>query len=430
MRFRRRAVVLSILATCLGTALLVSLACVIPGPPVRGAGPVVNASDVANLANEAAYKRVRDGSLEEADGYTLAFLEFDSSGEPGEGQAARAAEAIRKRPDRDAVVVLFVHGWGHSADPRDPHVVEFRRTLAELACKLPDRSVVGIFVSWRAKWLKEPLHFLTYLDRSAVAQRLGGEDCTVREELGKLRAAVEQRGRDGDLAIAIGHSLGGQLLFSYTEECLDTDPDETCCDRSRPECGPQSPPRDLPLFGDLVLLVNPAQDTHDFEVFRKYARTHDGEPPVLVVLSSEADHVIGRTYHWGRTVRNLLWPKYWHRDKFWPETIGLGWDGNYSHVLCSTAGDAVDSSVCSARQLATYSLCCDYGTTTLWSRGDCAGSACLRPGPFVVVRVDGRVVTDHGDMFNAPFAEFVRLFVAGAAKGGEAGVACPSPVRG
>jgi len=408
MRFPRAVVWFRILAACLGVALLVFVACVIPGPPVRGGGDRVDPKDVANIANEEAYWRVQNTSMESNDQYALAFLEFDSSGQPGEGQVALAAKAIHRDPGTDALVVLFVHGWGHSADARDDHVIKFRKTLLNLAEDLPDRSVIGIYVSWRARWLKDPLHFLTYLDRSIVAQRLGGEDCGVRQILEKLRSAVEERRQRGDkvVSVAIGHSLGGQFLFSHMEECLDKDLDETC-EHSRAQCPPRSP-QALPIFGDLVLLVNPAQDTHDFEVFRAYAKDHLQARPVVVILSSEADDVIGSAYRIGRTIRNIFWWKYWNKS-FGPETIGLGWDDEQvTHVLCSTAAGGSDESVCSDKG---HDMCGNYGSTTLWSRTDCE-----RPGPFMLVRVEGRVVPGHGKMFTKPFANFLQEFVAGVAR--------------
>lgn len=396
----------------LGVIVLIVVACILPGPPVRGRGDSVDPRDVANLENDEAYDRVQSASLESNDLYTLAFLEFDSDGQSGERQVELATKAIREALGRDVVVVLFVHGWGHLADARDDHVVEFRKTLSKLAPQLPGRSLVGIYVSWRARWLRVPLHFLTYLDRSIVAQRLGGEDCTVRLTLEKLRGEVEERRRRGDkvLSVAIGHSLGGQFLFSHMEECLDCDPDETC-ENTSAVCPPPSP-QALPVFGDLVLLVNPAQDTEDFKVFRTYAKRHGHVRPVVVILSSEADHVIGTTYRLGRTIRNIFWYKYWN-SSFVPETIGLGWDDRQvTHELCSTEEGVSEESVCgnNADQQG-HDLCRDYGCTTLWSR-----THCEQPGPFMLVRVEGRVVPGHGEMFNGPFVDFLRDFVAESTK--------------
>jgi hypothetical protein len=424
MRFPRVSRPFRRLAVLLGLALLVAVACVIPGPPVRGAGSI-DLADVAALDTSAqVYRNVRAASLERHPipghaGYTLSFLEFDSDGNPGKGQVEHATASIAQHPDRDVVFVLFVHGWGHSAAPRDKHVVKFRETLATLASLPEDRPVVGIYVSWRAQWLRMPLHLLTYLDRTVVAQRLGGENCRVRKILGNLQKSVDARGREGDVAVAVGHSLGGQFLFSHMEECLDDDDDsEDKCPDDQIQCPPSSP-EVLPLFGHLVLLINPAQDTNDFEDFRTFARDYPQSQPVVVILSSEADQVVGGVYRVGRTIRNIFWRKYWN-DILGPETIGLGWnEDQVTHDLCSTKASSDDGSIC-ARERQESALCCDYGGAKLWSRTDCAS-----PGPVLLIRVDGRLVGGHGEIFEDDFAAFLRQFVAAGAQNPGAALPCP-----
>jgi hypothetical protein len=308
--------------------LLMSVACA-PRPPIRGAGDA-DAADVMNLTQRSeALQRVQEASVEPHGTYTLAFVEFDARGRPARReQIESAAQAIRHvSGDGKSVVVLFVHGWGHSADALDEHVIGFRKALSGLAETLPHRKVVGIYVGWPARWLEGWLHYLTFWDRSRAAQQIS-QTPEVRETLGSLQGIVEEQRRDGRdvISVAVGHSLGGKFLFTPIEECLELD---TC------EQLPASP-RGLPLFGDLVFLVNPAQDIHDFKAFSTYSDTLPEEtPPVVVILSSEADGVVGRTYRIGRTLRNLV--SWWNWSDFRSESIGLGWDRRHvTHALCST----------------------------------------------------------------------------------------------
>lgn len=389
--------------------LLASSACV-SRPPLRGVG-AADLVDVQALAsNEEAYGRVQARSLEPPEpngGYTLSFVEFDARGRPArDGQIETASESIRGLPASGSAVVLFVHGWGHSADARDSHVQGFRDALSGLARALPDRTVAGIYVSWPARWLKKPAHFLTFWDRSRVANRAGTAD-DVRDVLRQFGSLVEEQRDAGKdvVSVAVGHSLGGKFLFSPMEERLEGDTGE---------CLPDSPD-ELPLFGDLVLLVNPAQDVHDFAAFTDYAcSVPEATRPVVVILSSEGDGVVGRTFLIARTLRNIVTP--WNWDHFRSESVGLGWyERQVTHTLRPRDGDDRDAdgrdATCHSRascdgRLEQAAPPVPYGETVLRS---CSS----RQGPFIVVRVDARLVKDHSDMFNQPFLSFVRSFVAG-----------------
>jgi hypothetical protein len=374
-----------------------------PRPPVRGAG-TANPSDLERFAENPyspkVYARVQGASSEPHSAYTLSFVEFDSQGRPARpGQIETAEASIREMSDK-GVVVLFVHGWGHSADARDEHVYGFREALSGLKRDLPDRSIVGIYVSWPARWLKGRLHYLTFLDRSRAAENISRTQ-TVRQILRGIQSAIKERGATADIvSVAVGHSLGGKFLFTPMEERLEGDTDEP-----RPEN-----PRELPLVGDLVLLVNPAQDTHDFNAFTRYARGHCAAPPAVVILSSEADGVVGRAFKFGRTVRGVFTP--WNWGHFRSERIGLGWDPRQvTHILCSTKADPGPSPLCDLTSRGKPDNVVEYGSTELRRYG-------ARRGPFPVVRVDGRIIASHSDIFNEDFLGFLRAFVADNARQG------------
>lgn len=389
--------------------LLILTACT-SRPPVRGAG-AADALDVAALASDpGAYKRVQGKSLEPTEKYTLSFVEFDAHGRPArKEQIESAAEVIRDVPrGGKSVVVLFVHGWGHSADTLDTHVIGVRQALSGLAHAIPDRKVVGIYVGWPARWLKGPLHYLTFWDRSRAAQKISRTP-EVRDVLQRFRTLVEEHRSAGTdiVSVAVGHSLGGKFLFTPMEECLERD---TC--KELPES-----PQDLPPFGDLVLLVNPAQDIHDFNAFTEYADDLPEETrPVVVILSSEADRVVGRTYRIGRTLRNIVSP--WNWSSFRSESIGLGWDRTQvTHTLCLTEADGRPSQECGDKlRSAPLSSVEEYGQAELRRHS-------TRQGPFIVVRVDGRLINDHSDIFNEPFLTFLRAFVKKSV--GEVSAAAP-----
>lgn len=397
---------------CVIGLLLISISCA-PRPPVRHAG-TSNAADLKEIAENPvdsdAYRRVQNTSLEPHDAYTLSFVELNSRGRLARaGQREAAEESIRQMSGK-GVVVLFVHGWGHNADALDSHVQGFRRSLAGLKEALPGRTVTGIYVSWPARWLKDPQHYLTFWDRSRAAQAISRTH-EVEALLQGFRKVVEERRQEGTeiVSVAVGHSLGGKFLFTPMEERLERARDARC----------SVPLDDLPLFGDLVLLVNAAQDVHDFEAFDKYALCPQEEThPVVAIFASEGDQVVGRTFKIGRILRNLVTP--WNWPSFVPESIGLGWDPDQvTHTLCSTKAGPDPKSECARGEHVDV---IPYGSTELRRKKD------ERQGPFIVVRVDGHIITKHGDIFNEEFLGFLRAFVAqNVRKGTVAARRSPTP---
>jgi hypothetical protein len=230
----------------------------------------------------------------------------------------------------------------------------------------------------------------------------------VRDVLRHLESLVEeQRNTDKNVvSVAVGHSMGGKLLFTPMEERLEGDTNEPL---------PESPKK-LPLFGEYVLLINPAQDIHDFEAFTDYAATLPSLPSTLpatvLIFSSEADGVIGRTYRISRSLRNVVTPANWRN--FRSESVGLGWDEEQvTHALCPAKPDCLTESdprpngrpirVCDEPCPAPFQVE-EFNDTELRARSSNQGS-------FIVVRVDRSIISDHGDMFNDTFVSFLRGFI-------------------
>jgi hypothetical protein len=154
----------------------------------------------------------------------------------------------------------------------------------------------------------------------------------------------------------------------------------------------------------LVLLVNPAQDTHDFTAFSDYSNTLPPDTrPVVAIFSSEADGVVGRTFRIGRTLRNIVTP--WNWSDFRSESIGLGWDNTQvTHTLCANDQGGRSSQECDVRlrppNQEPVPPIKRYGRTDLQRYGE-------RQGPFIIVRVDRNVINGHSDIFNETFRTFL-----------------------
>jgi hypothetical protein len=351
-----------------------------------------------------AYSRVAASSIERSDKHVLTFLDLDSDGSlRSKEQLPRITqeiEAIGK--DQKAMVVMFVHGWNHSSRPLDEHLVLFRTVLDDLHGHFTTqkRRVIGIYVSWPAWTMVKPLNFATFFSRSAAAAEIGAS-VTFRESIDRIQEAIRQSRNGGaDIAVAsVGHSLGGKLLFSSLEECLQQ---TTLCRNEVP------PLRELPQFGEVVLLINPAQDVNDYENFPEYVQANKYgslERPTLLTLASEKDSVVRHVFHYGRIVKTVFTPKKWRA--FRSETIGLGQNGDHTHILC-LSGDserarlATRSKLCAGESNGGSVVPLKHGRLTALQKP---------PGPFWIVRVDGRLVGGHSDIFTREFSDTLREIV-------------------
>ncbi|HTL49362.1 MAG TPA: hypothetical protein VL219_01780, partial [Steroidobacteraceae bacterium] len=119
-----------------------------------------------------------NASTEKHPGFELSFVEFSERGNFFD-QSVREDVLQRVRSDAQdgTLVVVFVHGWQHNADPSDDNVRSFRKALAALRTSgvAGDRRIHGIYVGWRGLgWIIPYVNLLTYWDRKAIAEDVGG----------------------------------------------------------------------------------------------------------------------------------------------------------------------------------------------------------------------------------------------------------------
>ena len=392
------------------SAVLVSIGCS-SRLPTRGHGEVSSGPIAALVSSKSAYATVNHSSIERHEKFVLGIVEFLGSGKPADSAQLTNAVRLAEEAAPDTVFVVFVHGWDHNADARDPHIMKFRETLTLLAGDVKPRALVGIYVSWPAKPLRGWLNKMTFLDRSKVSHDVS-LSCGVRGAFDMLRDAVQTnraKRKDRSALVLVGHSLGGKFLFTPLEGALEGNRRRCGGDEARAVSKAVTTISDLPLWGDFTLLVNPAQDVHDYELFQEFSETHPNKSgAVLTIISSESDMVVGRMFRWGRTVRNLL-PTHW--SEFQSERTGLGWRSDQiTHRLCfasMTQRDAApplgDEGVCTEKWNIEYTR--DYGPLQLQSRVP-------ETRPFTLIRTDGRVLERHSGMFDPDFVEFTRKYIA------------------
>lgn len=234
--------------------------------------------------------------LADADhGYSLGFVEFDDDGRFYDGRQAEAVLQWLQSSDRPQYVVLYTHGWHHNASDIDFNVRRFKDSLKAIKQRHPGYRVVGLYLGWRGETLETPyLRMLTFWNRRGVSERLGrGQFKDFLFQIERVvKASPENR------LLTIGHSLGALVVYN----ALRTE----WLDRVR---------RQLPGFGDLLLLVNPAIEARRFVELRHAlgelklpAELNEPAYPSMMVIGSEADNMTGSAFTWSRALPALFEP--------------------------------------------------------------------------------------------------------------------------
>jgi hypothetical protein len=216
------------------------------------------------------------------------------------------------------MIVVFVHGWKHSAAPDDANIATFRGILAGLAdaeaqlarefSGVPRRDIVGVYLGWRGGSVTLPvLKELTFWDRKNTAQKVGHGGVTEvlsRLELVKRTKDSVEAGRSATRFVVIGHSFGGAVVHTALAQILES--------RFVQTTGPAGVQSDVPGFGDLVVLINPAFEAVQFATLSDMANERrsyfETQLPVVAEMTSEADYATRYAFPAGR------WFSTWFED--------------------------------------------------------------------------------------------------------------------
>ncbi len=377
--------------------------------------------------------------------YLLGFIEFDDQGQlQDRGQMDAVIDEIieytARRDEsrsRNALMVVFVHGWKHNAKPDDGNVASFRTTLEKLShlesvsSKLEGRAprkVVGIYFGWRGEsidfsWVDN----VTFWDRKNTAHKVGHgavtEVLSTLENIRNVMHDITGEPQSHSRLVVIGHSFGGALVYSALSQIL--------AQRFVVTQGPLGASTDVPGFADLVVLINPAFEALRFAPLSDMAnarRTYfSSQLPVVTVLTSEADWATKYAFSAGRFVSTLFEN---HKDMTRRNPVGQG-----TEII--SEGSADITAVGHFEPYWTHRLeyrdqmtgSEDAGTQVLTQvkRGWCEdkpgkeiefpGSALIRTpnsvarNPYLVINVDKRIIPDHNDIYADRVAEFLRYII-------------------
>jgi hypothetical protein len=262
--------------------------------------------------------------------YLLGFIEFDDQGQLWDRKQMQSVLSTLQKESgtQDLLLVVFAHGWKHSAAPQDTNINTFRHVLSQLSdteayvantTGMPARKVAGVYLGWRGGSISVPyLENLTFWDRKNTAQKVGhGGVAEVLSQLEDIKMTkdsmacrkLQTSGEDNDSLctsntrlVVVGHSFGGAVVHTALAQILEN--------RFIQTTGPAGQKSNVNGFGNLVVLINPAFEANLFTPLSDMAteRGHyfKSQPPVLVVLTSEADKATGTAFPAGRWFSTLF----------------------------------------------------------------------------------------------------------------------------
>ncbi len=196
-----------------------------------------------------------------------------------------------------AELLIFVHGWHHSAAPDDENFLAFQQFHQQMASKDPQRNLIGVYIGWRGDkydplWLDgstdatsqvEALDFLTIFERKLVARRIGKNGFS--RLLDEFDALVQQ----GQLQryTVLGHSLGGAIALHGSKTRLS----------ASIAAGKDNP--------NLFVLLNPAVRASEYKPMDQLLSV-DRQKPAMVVLQSKTDFALTEAWQWLRDGERVM----------------------------------------------------------------------------------------------------------------------------
>lgn len=254
--------------------------------------------------------------LEQHANYDLGFVEFTDQGNVFNRDNLNTVLQHIDQHTHDAngaAVVVFIHGWHHSATPTDENLQGFRQLLEHTSHLNINgkRRLIGVYVGWRGQSLDLPLaEHLTYWARKNTASNVGNGGVT--ELMLRLEHSTAQANTPAhpnqNILVALGHSFGGLVLMTALNDVLlervlsATDQGHQSCDAGNADhCQTCVQTR---TFGHGIILLNPAIEANELLQLKEvvaaeqcYAQT---QPKLLHVLSSEADSATNVAFRVGQ----------------------------------------------------------------------------------------------------------------------------------
>jgi len=181
-----------------------------------------------------------------------------------------------------------------------------------------EEEVIGVYVGWRGEsWTLPLVRYTTFWDRKNTSEEIGRGSLV--EFLTRLERATKPDPQSRHKLMLVGHSFGASVVFNSMSQLLLArfllDAEKLAAERTG-SAHSQSKPGLVSGYGDLVVLVNPAIEAtrimpffgalNEFTVKQYSAKQIDlfaqGQPPRLLILSSEGDWATRGTFPIGRAL--------------------------------------------------------------------------------------------------------------------------------
>lgn len=344
----------------------------------------------------------RDASVSPA----IAFVEYDENGVEYDRNAIASVlgtiRAVQSKENRSLLMVVFIHGWNHNAAQTDGNVASFKTFLRNLqreelnlAVGQP-RKVVGIYVGWQGKASAFQLQeLLSYRRGKELGLETGKSVTPVLRELSAIRRAD----RNSRLAV-VGHSFGAGVLYSAVS-------DDVLASIRKDDGGPGR------LFGDLVVLVNPAVEAALFVPLQEAMKRPFPACTKLAMVSftSEADTALSTWFPRGM--------RFFYADRISGDasdallTTPYGLYRDFSgYALRGTPAETVLTKEAFNRAVPTWHAfrdgrsSFDLGGVVLGRKDGRAGDDAWRPALNVLV--DKALIQEHNEIWDPKFTYFLR----------------------
>lgn len=363
------------------------------------------------------------------------FVEYDEFGNVfSRAQLQEGLSAAERIAENGGAIIVYVHGWHHSARPKDEDITHFH-SLVEKASKRNGGGALGIYVGWRGDSIDAEntlfgwsSYLLTFWDRKATAHAVGhgGGVSELIRKLSDIRTINE----NSSLMI-IGHSFGGAIVYSAVSQIL--------AEQIRLDARPEEKSfvgKQFRSIADLVVLVNPAFEAMRMAPLYSLARSYEYPsdlPPRLVVLTTTADLATRYAFPAGRHL-GTLFQAYPEGPSKSLNTTAIGHYVPYiTHQLvvgeCAPNEDKEEGGYFLLEALNRPESSCFSGDekaasvilTRCDSRGDCrevVEEHYLARGPAVEgyipdrfpianIRTDDKVIADHNKIWEPTMSNFL-----------------------
>lgn len=377
--------------------------------------------------------------------YLLGFIEFDDQGQLWDRKQMSdvVGKLAGEAGSKNLLMVVFVHGWKHSAAPKDTNIKTFRKVLRQLTdaevqiAKLtgtPPREVVGVYLGWRGASVTVPLlKELTFWDRKSTAQKVGRGGVT--EVLSRLELIKRDKESISDahdrhtrLAI-VGHSFGGAVVYTALDQILES--------RFVRTVGPAGVQSDIDDFADLVVLINPAIEALQFSALSDMSTERGtyfpSQLPVMLEMTSEADYATRYAFPAGRWLSTLFertreqkrYNAVTHKQESISESdANITAIGHFKPYRTHRLYPRDNKKAVESKELSTSDSVRLFAQTSADWAHDKPGSripfgdlmlerttTSAGRNPYLFAYVDKRLISDHNDIDDPRIIEFVKQLI-------------------